>query len=219
MFRSGECSASPGLSAPCSTSLRDGLVLRHPLELPVAQAVAPAVAYLHEVGPGPHRRDHGERGGAAARFARPFGLRHEDLVAALHRFLQLGEELGLLVGVQAVVEVHQVGDVLRDVAQRGAARHVAVRPPADAVGHHEQEAARLRHERHRRVIGQARLVDAGQLVQAGDQEMVVVLASHLTLVREAEAVDVRRDGTRASGGSAVAQPALPGPARRNRKRR
>src|SRR6267154_5396556 len=114
--------------------------------------------------------------------------------------------------------------VVGDGPDHGAARLRAVGPPADAVRHQKDEAARFRDE-WREVVGRdARLVDAEQLVETRDQEVVLILAPYSAGVGQTEDVDLggrrprfgapatRRHRGRKGGGTSC-------PCRRSRFRR
>src|SRR5215471_15089243 len=83
---------------------------------------------------------------------------------------------------------------MRDRLHGSAARRLAVGTPAHTVGDEKQPAAGIADEGTDVVGGETRLVNAQQLVKAGDQELVLILLAHLPAVGEAEDIDVGRDG-------------------------
>src|SRR5712664_2226506 len=103
--------------------------------------------------------------------------------------------------------------VVGDRPDHRAARLRAVGPPADAVRHQKDEATRFCDER-REVVGRdAGLVDAEQLVETRDQEVVLILAPYTPGIGQTEDIDLggrrpgfgapatRRHGGRKGGGT------------------
>jgi len=155
-----------------------GVVFGEQLELPFPQPIAATVAHVHEVCARPAEHGHGERGRGALRVLPNSGVALRDCP------LELFQEPTFLGLVVPRGELHSMGGVLRDSLQgRARATPHAVGDDAEIEAGFAGEIAQLGR-------GHARGVHLHGLVQARDQELILIHAPHLALMSQAENIDV-----------------------------
>src|SRR5207249_2705878 len=109
---------------------------------------------------------------------------------------RLSECLILGHAFEPAVQIHEMRDVLCDGLHHGAARRLAVGSAAHSVRHEQDMSPRLTDQGGNILGRQARLVHAQQLVQARNEELILILRSDAAAVSQATHVDIGRRGAR-----------------------
>ena len=165
------------------------LVARHLRERATAPTVIARVAHLEQVvvRPDPHVERQRGRHAPGRPVIRP-GVAHR-LVGPHGRRLQCLDQ-PRLDGVDTVVAVHGFGHVPHGRLEREGARLLARREPAHAVGDHRDHRKPFIAERQPLMVGEAGRFYVYPLVDGGEQERVLIVAAHLSDVREAVDVEL-----------------------------
>ena len=143
---------------------------------------------MHQVRAGPAEHGHREGGRGA------FGIDKNSCVAFRDRALQLFQKSALVCLVVTRGEPHGVRGVLRNGSKCCSGGLFSARPPAHAISNDAEVQAHFTGEVAELGGGHTRGVHLHSLVQACDQELILIYPPHVARMRQAENVDVACEG-------------------------